>query len=198
MKITFRLLGLIVLLNCLALSYSQKYSSTSIVFYLYGDNKLVETVHSTPGLVPLFGHNNGIDPKSKFKICTMYTDEDAQYLEARKFNLPGAWSISSLNVRRYRPIRFFKIEKKISEDEVEVMCVFLNYDYNSCNKMPCVDINSYDIVDIKFSSGNFMLLDKPNLADWENGSEAIVKIEGAIINYLLKNQIKVWDSNRFK
>lgn len=198
MKIAFRLFSLILLLNCWILSCSQKYSSTSIVFYLYDGDKLVETVNSTPGLTPQFGHNKGIDTNSKFKICAMYNDEDAQYQKARKFNLPGAWSISSLNVRRYRPIRFFKIEKEISENEVEIMRIFLNYDYNSCNKMPCVDIKSYDIVDIIFRRGNFILFAKPKMDKWINGSSDIVKCEEDIINYLLKNQIKIWDSDRFK
>lgn len=190
MKHFVSLLSFIIIITSSSKLNSQQYSFSILAFSIYNEGKLVKSIREVKGfenhLKPV-----DMDSLSCFSVKAVYYNEDIQYHRIAKHK-EGIWLLYAENVRKHRPIRFFSIEKKIGT-ETKVMHLFLNYDYHSC-KMPCLFGKSDFLVsEIPFREGSYLLFDRLNLMDWETNNNKILKIEGDIFYYIVKNRIELWD-----
>jgi len=174
---------------------SQQYSFSVFAFRIYDGGQVVQKLSDIQGFENQLVKNLDLDSVSPFSIKAIYSDENIQYHRFNKHK-PGIWILYAENVRKFRPIRYFCIEKKLADGRIKEMKIFLNYDYHSC-KMPCSFGHSeFNVSDILFSEGNFELLGRLSLSDWKNDSGKIVSFKTEIPDFIRENKIDFWDNKR--
>jgi hypothetical protein len=191
------ILNILLLVACLNTAYSQQYSFSTFAFKIWNGDSVVTTLHDVRGFNHYLGTKIKKDSLSEFEVNAIYLSEDVNFQHLAQHR-KGVWILFSENVKRWRPLRFFCIQKTEVDGQVKVMRIFLNYNYNSC-EMPCIFGQSeFKTCDIPFIEGNFMLLDCVNIDDWKKTCKNIITIHGDIFSYILKNNLILWDIKMIK
>jgi hypothetical protein len=174
-------------------TYSQQYSFSVLAFSVYDNCKIVTKWADVEGFENHLDKKNDMDSLSLFTIKAIYSGVDLPYHRFTKHK-PGIWLLYAENVRKFRPIRYFCIEKRLPDSSLQHMNIFLNYDYHSC-KMPCAFGKSEFLVSqIEFHKGNYMFLSHLKLKDWSENCKNLIKIDDDIPVYIKENEIKFWDT----
>ena len=174
-------------------TYSQQYSFSILAFSLYDNDKLVSKWADVEGFENHLDKKSDMDSLALFTIKAIYSGDDLPFHRFAKHK-QGIWLLYAENDRKFRPIRYFCIEKQMHDGSLQHMNIFLNYDYHSC-KMPCAFGKSeFHVSQIEFHEGNYMFLSHLELKDWSKNRKNLIKIEDEIPVYIKENEIRFWDT----
>jgi hypothetical protein len=190
----------IILLLILFNSYfilAQQYSFSIFAFKILDGDNVVTKICNVVGFENKLVTPRDMDSLSQFQILSIYDGDDVRYHRLARHK-EGIWLLYAENVKKWRPIRFFRIEKKMTDGKTKAMNIFLNYNYHSC-EMPCVFGQSeFKVSEIQFREGNYMFLDILKVVDWKVGSNKLVGFKEEIPDFIKENKIVFWDDKMKK
>jgi len=176
---------------------SQQYSFSVFAFKIIDKENVVTKINDVIGFDNRLVQTRDLDSLSPFSIVAIYPGEDVRYHRLARHK-DEILLLYAENVKKWRPIRFFRIEKKMPNGKIETMNIILNYNYHSC-EMPCAFGKSeFKVSEILFSEGNFMFLDLLQLKDWETRSNNLTSFKDEIPQFIKENKIVFWDDKMKK